>query len=36
VALAVKAALEAHDIPGKVVLLGTPGIVRNLQGKLID
>ncbi|KAF7356566.1 Aminoacylase 1-like protein 2 [Mycena venus] len=24
VALAVKAALEAHDIPGKVVLLGTP------------
>ncbi|KAJ7668311.1 hypothetical protein B0H17DRAFT_949810, partial [Mycena rosella] len=24
VALAIKAALEAHDIPGKVVLLGTP------------
>ena len=25
VALAIKAALRAHDIPGKVILLGTPG-----------
>jgi metal-dependent amidase/aminoacylase/carboxypeptidase family protein len=25
IALAVKAALEAHNIPGKVILLGTPG-----------
>lgn len=25
VALAIKAALEKHDVPGKVVLLGTPG-----------
>ena len=25
VALAVKAALEKHSVPGKVVLLGTPG-----------
>lgn len=25
VAIAVKAALEANDIPGKIVLLGTPG-----------
>ena len=25
VAIAVKAALEKHQIPGKVVLLGTPG-----------
>ncbi|KAF7328508.1 Aminoacylase 1-like protein 2 [Mycena venus] len=29
VALAVKAALEAHDIPGKVVLLGTPGLTLD-------
>jgi metal-dependent amidase/aminoacylase/carboxypeptidase family protein len=27
VALAVKAALIEHDIPGKVILLGTPGII---------
>ena len=26
VALAVKAALQAHKIPGKVILLGTPGM----------
>ena len=26
VALAVKAALQAHDISGKVILLGTPGM----------
>ena len=25
IALAVKKALEEHDIPGKIVLLGTPG-----------
>lgn len=25
VAIALKAALQAHDIPGKVILLGTPG-----------
>ena len=25
IALAIKAALQAHDIPGKVILLGTPG-----------
>jgi len=25
VACAIKAAIEKHDIPGKVVLLGTPG-----------
>lgn len=25
VALAIKAALQAHSIPGKVILLGTPG-----------
>jgi metal-dependent amidase/aminoacylase/carboxypeptidase family protein len=27
VALAIKAALIEHDIPGKVILLGTPGII---------
>ena len=26
VALAVKAALQKHNIPGKVILLGTPGM----------
>ena len=26
VALAIKAALQAHNIPGKVILLGTPGM----------
>jgi len=30
VALAAKAALIEHDIPGKVVLLGTPGILYSL------
>jgi hypothetical protein len=30
VAFAVKAALIAHGIPGKVVLLGTPGICHSL------
>ena len=30
VAFAVKAALIEHDIPGKVVLLGTPGIYYSL------
>ena len=30
VSLAVKAALIEHDIPGKVVLLGTPGICHSL------
>lgn len=24
--MAVKAALQTHDIPGKIILLGTPGI----------
>lgn len=32
VAIAVKAALEAHDIPGKVILLGTPGTSIPLRG----
>lgn len=26
VALAIRAALQAHNIPGKVILLGTPGV----------
>ena len=30
VAIAVKAALEKHQIPGKVVLLGTPGKLSPL------
>lgn len=30
VALAVKAALERHCVPGKVVLLGTPGWSHSL------
>jgi metal-dependent amidase/aminoacylase/carboxypeptidase family protein len=30
VALALKAALQAHNIPGKVVLLGTPGTLHCL------
>ena len=30
VAFAVKAALIEHDIPGKVVLLGTPGIYYSI------
>ena len=30
VSLAVKAALIEHDIPGKIVLLGTPGIYYSL------
>jgi metal-dependent amidase/aminoacylase/carboxypeptidase family protein len=30
IALAIKAALQAHDIPGKVVLLGTPGKSEHL------
>ena len=30
VALAVKAALEKHSVPGKVVLLGTPGTSARL------
>jgi hypothetical protein len=29
VALAVKAALEAHNVPGKVILLGTPGMYES-------
>jgi metal-dependent amidase/aminoacylase/carboxypeptidase family protein len=29
VALAVKAALDAHNVDGKIVLLGTPGKVSN-------
>lgn len=32
VAIAVKAALEAHDIPGKVILLGTPGTFLPFRG----
>ena len=28
IALAIKAALEKHSVPGKVVLLGTPGALR--------
>ena len=27
IACALKAAMEKHNIPGKIVLLGTPGIV---------
>jgi len=28
VACAIKAAMEKHDIPGKIVLLGTPGTLH--------
>lgn len=31
VALAIKAALQAHDIPGKVILLGTPGMRTSCE-----
>jgi metal-dependent amidase/aminoacylase/carboxypeptidase family protein len=31
VAIAVKAALIEYDIPGKVILLGTPGTIRCLR-----
>jgi metal-dependent amidase/aminoacylase/carboxypeptidase family protein len=31
VALAVKMALEKHNVPGKVVLLGTPGALHSLH-----
>ena len=31
VALALKAALERHDVPGRVVLLGTPGTCLILR-----
>ena len=35
VALAVKAALEKHNVPGKVVLLGTPGASHFLCGSIV-
>ena len=31
VALAIKAVLQAHDIPGKVILLGTPGMKSTVS-----
>ena len=36
VALAVKAALEKHSVPGKVVLLGTPGASGIFISHVVD
>lgn len=36
VALAVKAALQAHGIPGKVILLGTPGMKPPARAEKCD
>jgi metal-dependent amidase/aminoacylase/carboxypeptidase family protein len=32
-ALAIKSALETYEVPGKIVLLGTPGAVFDLSTK---
>lgn len=36
VAIAVKVALQAHNVPGKIVLLGTPGNYLHDTRALID